>query len=497
MNSYSSFTKLAYQLVRFENPKAGEHLTLMTKTKRCNYFEIALLALFGITTSLAFSGSTANGSNSRQQCIDCAIVGGGPAGLATAIAISASSPSSSIVVFERDAFQPKGASIQISKSGWKSIAALGDGDKSLTKKLEETAVPVISVEIKSWEEIDEVIVGRRARLRTFLTRKLQKLKSKAINVLASRVITRVHLWHDVRVVLSEHANQKYRGSYNAVDNNGDENGDGSQPLVNLNHSLENIQPLSPLEQQDGARFVLSFKNMVSGEELKTRARHIVACDGIKSKVRSILPNEPDVLLAENKSVWRGLAPNISTSGKATFYRGVSDSNNAGRSGLIFPGGKNVGSSWTIISDVEDQRSNSEEESRRRVLNIVQSMGKDSDNFKLFKQVIDESSIIIESKLHVRDFDKPWESSYDGLIYVGDSAHPVRPTGEGTALAFEDANVLGKVISKFGLCDEALREYENERYEPVKRISEQVKNMAQNFYKSNEGGPVAHVNVEEP
>ena len=87
--------------------------------------------------------------------------------------------------------------------------------------------------------------------------------------------------------------------------------------------------------------------------------------------------------------------------------------------------------------------------------MVESMGKDSNNFKLFKQVIDESSIVVESKLHVRDFDKPWESFYDGLIYVGDSTQPVRLTGEGTALAFEDAYILGKVILKVGPCDETL------------------------------------------
>jgi len=456
---------------------------------------LLLFLSIGIANSLSISGSTANVSNQRQQCIDCAIIGGGPAGLASAIAILDSSPSSSVVIFERDNFQPKGASIQISKSGWESIAALDDGDRLLTKKMEETAVPITSVDIKSWNEQVEVINGRRARLRHFLTRRLSKLKSAIINFLASRVISRVHLWHDVRLVLCEHATKQYRRSYNAVDNNGDENSDSSQPLVNLNLSLENIQPLVPSEHQDGARFILSFKNAISGEELIARARHIIACDGIKSKVRSILPNEPDVLQAENKSVWRGLAPTISASGKATFYRGLSDSTSAGRSGLIFPGGKNVGSSWTVISDIEDQRSNSEEESRRRVLKVIESMGKESDNFKIFKQVIDGSSIIIESKLHVRDFDKPWESSYDGLIYVGDSAHPVRPTGEGTALAFEDASVLGKVILKFGLCDEALREYENERYEPVKRISEKVKNMANNFYKETDEPPVVNVNLE--
>ena len=92
----------------------------------------------------------------QQSCmnVDCAIIGGGPAGLATAIAISKSSPSSSIAIFEKDSFQPKGASIQISKAGWASLKALedassgGDADKSsmstsLIDKLKDTSVPVL------------------------------------------------------------------------------------------------------------------------------------------------------------------------------------------------------------------------------------------------------------------------------------------------------------------------------------------------------------------
>lgn len=443
-------------------------------------------------TTLAQSGSTATGSNHRQ-CIDCAIVGGGPAGLAAAIAILKSSPSSSIVIFERDGFQPKGASISISESGWKSIAELdsGGGGGSLVTKLEETGVPITAFEFKPWteNEEDEVLnTTQLGRARDVFENALSKLKSKVTKMLFPAVVNRIHLWHDVRVALSEHANTLYRGTNNAVDGNRSEgegegeDGDCLKSLVNLNLNLENIQPLSPPEHQDGARFELSFKNVETGEETKVRAKYIFACDGDKSKVRSILPNEPDILLAEDKSVWRGMAPNIDTSGVATYYRGESDSNSAGRSGLIFPGGKNAGSSWTLISDAEDKRSTSDEESRKRVLKVIESMGTDSDNYKRFKQVIDNSAIIIENKLHVRDFDKPWESSYDGLIYIGDSAHPVRPTGEGTALAFEDANVLGKVISKYGLGIEALREYENERYESVKLISEEVRARAQNFYK---------------
>jgi 2-polyprenyl-6-methoxyphenol hydroxylase-like FAD-dependent oxidoreductase len=488
-------------------------------------FQLVLLVAFvvhccqqqsGITTSALSSGSAAaaGASTNRQQqciidCIDCAIVGGGPAGLATAIAISNSSPSSSIAIFERDGFQPKGASIQISKSGWKSIAELdsigGRGGSSnsdggsLKTKLEETGVEVTAVELKSWTKKKEEDDDEVGRLKNVVKTILSKLKSKVTRILFSAVMNRVHLWHDIRVVLCEHANKLYhRGSsYNNVvtDDDGDEDGDGDgskSSLVNMNLNLENIKPLlSPEEHHiDEARFELSFKNAETGEVRKVRAKYIFACDGVKSQVRSILPNEPDILLAEDKSVWRGLAPNIYTSGKATFYRGSAssddDSNNtSGRSGLIFPAGKNAGSSWTVISDVEDKRSTSEEESRKRVLKVIESMGTDNnDDYKLFKQVIDDSAIIIENKLHVRDFDKPWESSYDGLIYLGDSAHPVRPSGEGTALAFEDANVLGKVISKLGLGVEALREYENQRYEPVKAISEKVRAAAQNYYKTN-------------
>mmetsp|Transcript_13681 Transcript_13681/g.20828 ORF Transcript_13681/g.20828 Transcript_13681/m.20828 type:complete len:455 (-) Transcript_13681:178-1542(-) len=429
---------------------------------------ILLFAVYGNIVSLALNGGTVISSHSWGGCIDCAIVGAGPAGLATSIAISKSSPSSSIAIFERDDFQPKGASIQISRRGWKTIAELDSADGLLTRKLDETSVPVKSVESKSWkEEGKEASLEKPSRLKAFLS----KTKVKLFNLFASRIITRVHLWHDIRVALWEYAVEQYTAGTKYP-----------QPLVHLNLNLEDIQVLSPSESNDGARFILSFSNAVSKETLKVRAKNIVACDGVKSKVRSILPNEPNVLLAEEKSVWRGLAPNISTSGKATFFRGARDTNTSGRSGLIFPGGKNAGTSWTVISDVEDQRSESHEESKRRVMKVIESMGKGSDNFNLFKDVIDDSSIVIENKLFVRDFDKPWKSSYDGIIYIGDSAHPVRPTGEGTALALEDAKVLGQVIVKHGFCDEALREYENERYEPVKKISEKVRSQAENFYK---------------
>jgi hypothetical protein len=347
------------------------------------------------------------------------------------------------------------------------------------------------VDLRSWTNIKEeeekknISMTRRSRLKNSIKKPLTKLKSIITQFIFSKVLRRTHLWHDVRVVLRQHAEKLYTG----------DDSKSKATLINLNLNLENIQSLSPLggssssssssrsnqDDDDEARFELIFKNVESGEEMKVRTNYVFACDGINSKVRSILPNEPDVLLSEDKSVWRGMAANIPTS-TATFFRGQQDSDTVGRTALIFPGGKNAGSSWSVISDAEDGRANTDEESRRRVLKVVETMGTNSENYKRMKKVIDDSNIIIENKLYVRDFDKPWESSYDGLIYIGDSAHPVRPTGEGTALAFEDANVLGQVVSKYGLGVKALRQYENERYEPVKAISEKVRTDVNNFYK---------------
>lgn len=391
--------------------------------------------------------------------VDCAIIGGGPAGLAAAIAISKSSPSSSIAIFERDQFQPKGASIQISKPGWESIAQL---DPALLDKLKETSVPVTAVELKPFDSPKS-----SKPKKSFANISIQVVSF--IFRLLRRAVTHTHLWHDVRMVLADQAKHLYSYSEGTPSD-----------LIYTNCSLKRIKVLNDDVQDDnandgqhGSRFELVLD--ANNHERTVKAKFLFACDGTKSRTRSLLPKEPDILLAENKSVWRGTARNISTFGKATFYK---DDENGGRSALIFPAGRDAGSSWTVISEAEDGKSETDQEARDRVLRIV----KDCD--EILKRAIDDSPIIIENKLQVRNFDLPWGSAYDGLIFIGDSAHPVRPTGEGTALAFEDARVLGEMIAEHGLSVKVLRAYEDERYEPVKIISEKVRASAQGFYKNS-------------
>lgn len=61
-----------------------------------------------------------------SSVVDVAIIGGGPCGLATALALSKARclRGAAVEVFESDAFGPKGASIGLSETGWAALAGI-------------------------------------------------------------------------------------------------------------------------------------------------------------------------------------------------------------------------------------------------------------------------------------------------------------------------------------------------------------------------------------
>jgi len=63
---------------------------------------------------------------SNGPVVDVAIIGGGPCGLATALAISKARclRGAAVEVFESDAFGPKGASIGLSDTGWAALEGI-------------------------------------------------------------------------------------------------------------------------------------------------------------------------------------------------------------------------------------------------------------------------------------------------------------------------------------------------------------------------------------
>ena len=77
------------------------------------------------------------------RTLDVAVIGGGPCGLATALALSKAPclKNANIAVFEADEWKPKGASIQISKAGWSALQSL---DTEAATRIRATGAPVKS-----------------------------------------------------------------------------------------------------------------------------------------------------------------------------------------------------------------------------------------------------------------------------------------------------------------------------------------------------------------
>ena len=212
------------------------------------------------------------------------------------------------------------------------------------------------------------------------------------------------------------------------------------------------------------------------------ARLVLACDGTRSSVRELCPAEPtELLVEEGKSCWRGIAPSFDCDATATFYR-----SDEGTSALLFPAGVDAGSSWTVIAPAAEGRSLTTEQARRRLDAALCRGACDVDASLL--AAIDASPTVLEHKLVVRDYDQPWQASLARVAYLGDACHPLRPTGEGTALAWEDAWTLGCLFAASSAADECLRPatlraYEEARRVRVRAVATAVRQAADNFYDS--------------
>ena len=181
---------------------------------------------------------------------------------------------------------------------------------------------------------------------------------------------------------------------------------------------------------------------------------------------------------------RGQAQSLDTKGAATFYK------DGDCSGLVFPAGSGQGSSWSFIAPAADGRAATSEEARAR---LAAALPAPLD--ATLQGAIDASASVLEHKLVVRDFSQPWASSAERVAFLGDAAHPLRPTGEGTALALEDAWTLGDLAASAPTLADfcappTLRAYEARRLPRVRAVSAAVRAAANRFYDQGEGGAAA-------
>lgn len=390
------------------------------------------------------------------RAVDVAIIGGGPCGLATALALSQAPclRGRRVAIYERDSLETnKGAALALSKPGWAALETL---DAEAATRIRALGAPVTRIRARA---LDGSPLAPRVE-------RMQKAaagyaRQAAINAgLARDERQRTHLWSDVRGVLAERVREQL-----------------GPDALHLAHPLVAIAERAPSDGVD-----LTFRPADDGAEERVRAEIVLACDGASSMVRRLAPAGPrasELLLGTGKTAWRGIAPSAHARGIVTRFAGASKS--GPMLGLTFPAGPGRGVSWTVTGSSPPGRAADAEHARERLLRALPP-----DMCAQLRDVIHASPCVLEHKIVVRDFEQPWSSGCERIAYMGDAAHPLRPTGEGTALAFEDAVVLGEIAhavpsaAEF-LSGSMLREFEARRLPRVRAVSEETSALANRAY----------------
>ena len=359
----------------------------------------------------------------------------------------------------------------ISPKGWAALRCI---DPTVHKRLRRMAVPIESISILPMEDGDLPAAPGFARVPLgvagALNRGLRVIGLPRVAILGARASR----WHDVRTALAARV-QEVCG----------------EDTLRLDCRLKSLA-----EATNGDGFTLTFE---SGAAVRTvEARVVLACDGTRSSVRELAPRgarSEQVLVDEGKSLWRGIAQGVDLKGACLVLRDMKRAPD-GALTIMFPAaGEGGGTSWTVAAPKVEGYARTSDEARSRLRAVLPPLAKgalpDAPLAKLWR-CIDASPVIIENRLKVRTFGEhspPFSSALNGVAFLGDAAHPVRPTGEGIELAFQDAWQLGAIVKASpDLLPDAdmLRCYEAASLPRVRHVSEKARALANTYYKADEG-----------
>ncbi|EOD26627.1 hypothetical protein EMIHUDRAFT_236664 [Emiliania huxleyi CCMP1516] len=397
------------------------------------------------------------------QHVDIAIIGGGPCGLATALALRRVSclKDASIAVFERDHMEPKGAAIAIQPMG---IDALNDIDIMLVPEMRRRAVRMsdlahLSVnDLSSDSNEDGFPRGfcqpyRQRPIRERLWKWLARVGCR----LRIRPTRSSFNWHDVRSVLAKQVHAIC----------------GPETL-RFGHTLMAVRTRTASE---GIDLTFGVESADDRHSVTYRARLVCSADGVRSMTRRCWPGaDTATAKPQGKSVWYGLAPRLRLGDR--MIRVV-----AHKSCLlnVQPAFGGRGTSFSFMAPAVSGYAIDDFDAARRLLSAAPRKLRST-----LTALIKATPHVTENKLHSRDFSRPWASPSHRLCFLGDAAHPMRPTfGYGTSLGFEDAVVLARIAKREGSLDSfvanGVRAFERARLSRVRAVVEISHEAALSYY----------------
>merc|ERR1712113_221468 len=460
------------------------------------------------TNLLSRAKSSMNGRGACEdgdEVFDIVIAGGGPGGLATAHGIlRALGPDVKLKVLEsRARLNPIGAGLVLYPNSLRSLQSVCPDAK---KDIIATAAQVTSTKILEFKGSSEQTMN------TFLKSNSQAnqdplKENEQTNKFGSQVkefTVRNAVWDEIKVKYGEApAVTSWHKCVSSLATRLPEN------VLELGCKMTSYEIESKETEEDDKQMVrIEYVNSAQGVSKAIRSKLFIGADGYFSKVR-------DKLLKDGKPTWAGSViwraliddtvhqipkhTSVLYTGEGIFF-------------VYYPTGENS-SCWTATKLISEKTFSAESNGSHRhnddddencleclpssiqsdPIAIPRSIGENAfqevlDNLKdclpdEYIEMIMETDPLTVTRhgVYIRDpfgKDMLWRNANGPVSLIGDAAHPMRPVGQGNAMALEDAAELAACLKLHGVSQKALREYENVRI-PRTRIVAQKSHIDAN------------------